>query len=141
MQPLPVPAPRALRRKTKRILKAGEVFDGRARVTGIEPRELLRVDDSTFEAEVIRSRLPVVVDFYADWCAPCRVVEPTLRELSSRLAGRIKFTKVNVDEAAVVTRSYGIHAIPTYLFVEAGTERGREVGPIDAVAFRLILRK
>ncbi len=110
-------------------------------MTGIEPRELVRVDDSTFEAEVIRSRLPVVVDFYADWCAPCRVVEPTLRELSSRLAGRIKFTKVNVDEASVVTRSYGIHAIPTYLFVEAGTEKGREVGPIDPVAFRMILKR
>ncbi len=110
-------------------------------MTGIEPKELVRVDDSTFEAEVIRSRLPVVVDFYADWCAPCRVVEPTLRELSSRLAGRIKFTKVNVDEASVVTRSYGIHAIPTYLFVESGMERGREIGPIDPVAFRMILKK
>ncbi len=110
-------------------------------MTGSEPRDLIPVDDSTFEAEVIRCRLPVVVDFYANWCAPCRVVEPTLRELSIRLAGRIKFTKVNVDEAEVVTRSYGIHAIPTYLFVESGTERGREIGPIDPVAFRVILRK
>jgi thioredoxin len=138
---MPIPASCALGRETKRILKAGEEFDAPAHVTGTELRELIPVDDSTFEAEVIRSRLPVVVDFYADWCAPCRVVEPTLRELSSRLAGRVKFTKVNVDEASVVTRSYGIHAIPTYLFVEAGTERGREVGPIDPVAFRVILRK
>jgi thioredoxin len=110
-------------------------------VTNIESKEPVRVDDSTFEVEVIHSRLPVVVDFYADWCAPCKVVEPTLRELSSRLAGRIKFTRVNVDEATVVTRSYGIQAIPTYLFVESGTERGRETGPIDPVAFRAILKK
>ncbi len=110
-------------------------------MTGTELKELIVVDDSTFESEVIHSRLPVVVDFYADWCAPCRVVEPTLRELSSRLAGRIKFAKVNVDEAAAVTRSYGIHAIPTYLFVESGMEKGREIGPIDPVAFRVILRK
>jgi thioredoxin len=107
----------------------------------VERAELLTVDDATFEREVIRSALPVVVDFYAEWCAPCRVVEPTLRELSVRLAGRIKFAKVNVDEATVVTRSFGIHAIPTYLFVESGHERGREVGPLDPVAFRAILRR
>lgn len=102
---------------------------------------LIPVDDATFEVEVIRSRLPVVVDFYAEWCAPCRIAEPTLRDLSHRLSGRVKFAKVNVDEAEVVTRSFGIHAIPTYLFVESGTEKGREVGPIDPVVFRAILRK
>ncbi len=101
----------------------------------------ISVDDSTFEAEVIRSRLPVVVDFYAEWCAPCRIVEPTLRDLSHRLTGRVKFAKVNVDEVEVVTRSFGIQAIPTYLFVEAGAEKGREVGPIDPVAFRAVLRR
>ncbi len=103
--------------------------------------ELVRVDDATFEVEVIRSPLPVVVDFYADWCAPCRVLQPTLRELAARLLGRVKFAQVNVDEAEHTTRSFGIHAIPTYLFVESGTERGREVGPIDPVAFRAILRR
>jgi thioredoxin 1 len=102
---------------------------------------MVRVDDSTFEVEVIRSSLPVVVDFYADWCAPCRIIEPTLRELAARLSGRVKFAQVNVDEAEVVTRSFGIHAIPTYLFVESGTEKGREVGPIDPVAFRAILKR
>lgn len=103
--------------------------------------ELVQVDDTTFEAEVIRSRVPVVVDFYADWSAPCRGEEPVLVELSARLAGRIKFAKVNVDEASVVTRSYGIHSIPTYLFVAAGTERGREIGPLDPVAFRATLKR
>ena len=106
-----------------------------------ERGELVRVDDATFEIEVIRSPLPVVVDFYADWCAPCRVIEPTLRELAVRLSGRVKFAQVNVDEAEVVTRSFGIHALPTYLFVEAGAEKGREVGPIDPVAFRAVLKR
>jgi len=111
-------------------------------VDGLTERgELVRVDDATFEIEVIRSPLPVVVDFYADWCAPCRVIEPTLRELAVRLSGRVKFAQVNVDEAEVVTRSFGIHAIPTYLFVESGMEKGREVGPLDPVAFRTILRR
>ncbi|MGP8076897.1 MAG: thioredoxin family protein [Thermoplasmata archaeon] len=103
--------------------------------------EPIRVTDATFEREVIRSPVPVVVDFYADWCAPCRVAEPVLRDLSVQLGGRVKFAKVNIDEAAVVTRSYGIHSIPTYVFVEAGQEKGREVGSLDAVVFRQILRK
>jgi len=103
--------------------------------------ELVQVDDATFEAEVIRSRVPVVVDFYADWSAPCRGEESVLVELSNRWSGRVKFAKVNVDEASVVTRSYGIHSIPTYLFVAAGTERGREVGPLDPVAFRATLKR
>ncbi|HLM70051.1 MAG: thioredoxin [Candidatus Lutacidiplasmatales archaeon] len=103
--------------------------------------EPIRVTDATFEREVIRSPLPVVVDFYADWCAPCRVAEPLLKDLSAQLAGQVKFAKVNIDEAALVTRSYGIHSIPTYLFVQAGQEKGREVGTVDSVAFRQILRK
>jgi len=103
--------------------------------------EPVRVTDATFEREVIRSSLPVVVDFYADWCAPCRVAEPLLRDLSAQLTGRVKFAKVNIDEAALVTRSYGIHSIPTYVFVQAGQEKGREVGAMDSVAFRGILRR
>jgi len=103
--------------------------------------EPIRVTDATFEREVIRSPLPVVVDFYADWCAPCRVADPVLRDLSVQLAGRVKFAKVNIDEAALVTRSYGIHSIPTYVFVQAGQEKGREVGSVDPAMFRQIVRK
>ena len=106
-----------------------------------ERTEPIRVTDATFEREVIRSALPVVVDFYADWCAPCRVADPVLRDLSAQLAGRVKFAKVNIDEASLVTRSYGIHSIPTYVFVQAGQEKGREVGSMDPVAFRQIVRK
>jgi len=103
--------------------------------------EPIRVTDATFEREVIRSPLPVVVDFYADWFAPCRVADPVLRDLSVQLAGRVKFAKVNIDEAALVTRSYGIHSIPTYVFVQAGQEKGREVGSVDPAMFRQIVRK
>ncbi len=108
---------------------------------GTERALPVRVNDATFEEEVIRSRLPVVVDFYADWCVPCRVTEPVLVDLSQRLTGRVKFAKVNVDEATAVTRSFGIHSIPTYVFVADGAERGREVGPVDPVLFRSILRR
>ncbi len=102
---------------------------------------LLLVTDETFEREVIRSQLPVVVDFYADWCAPCRITEPILRELSIILAGRVKFAKVNVDESDTITRSFGIHSIPTYLFLDHGREKGREIGPVGSTEFRSILKR
>ena len=101
----------------------------------------VHVTDATFDAEVVHSPVPVVVDFYADWCAPCRVADPVLRDLSVQLAGRVKFAKVNIDEASLVTRSYGIHSIPTYVFVQSGQEKGREVGSMDPAAFRQIVRK
>jgi thioredoxin 1 len=101
----------------------------------------VEVSDQTFETEVIRSPLPVVVDFYAAWSVPCRLTQPMFIDLSNRLAGRIKFVTANIDESARVTRSYGIHAVPTYLFVDGGQERGREVGPLGAVEFRSVLRR
>jgi thioredoxin 1 len=102
---------------------------------------VILVTDETFDREVIHSPLPVVVDFYADWCAPCRTAEPVLAELSKSLYGRVKFTKVNVDESDAVTRSFGIHSIPTYLFVERGREKGREIGPVGPTEFRSILQR
>jgi thioredoxin 1 len=101
----------------------------------------VRVNDLTFEAEVLRVPGPVVVDFYAEWCLPCRATAPVVRDLSQRLAGRVKFATVDIDESAIVTRSYGIHSIPTYVFLEGGQEIGRTVGAIDAVAFRAALRR
>ena len=106
-----------------------------------EGSDPILVNDVTFEAEVIRSRLPVVVDFFADWSVPSRATEPVLRELSQRLAGRVKFTKVNVDESSAVAGSYGIHSIPTILFVHDGQEKGREVGPVNALELRSILKR
>ncbi len=106
-----------------------------------ESRELLLVTDDTFESEVLRSRIPVVVDFYADWCAPCRVAEPVLAQISRNLAGRVKFAKVNVDESGAVAQSYGITSIPTYLFVAGGREKGRELGLVAPTEFRTVLKR
>ncbi len=101
----------------------------------------VRVTDATFDQVVVRSPLPVVLDFTASWCVPCRGLRPTLEDLSQKLAGRVTFATADVDDAAGVTRSYGILALPTYLFLENGREKGRAVGPLDAVAFRWNLRR
>lgn len=102
---------------------------------------IVHVTDDTFEVEVIRSPLPVVVDFYADWCGPCRTAEPVLQQLSQNFVGRVKFTRVNVDESGSVSRSYGIHSLPTYLFLAKGREQGRELGTVPPTEFRSILRR
>ena len=106
-----------------------------------EPAGPVVVNDATFETEVIHSPLPVVVDFTADWCGPCRVTAPMMRDFSARLAGLVKFATVNIDDAAGITRSYGIHSIPTFLFLEDGQERRREVGPVGPLEFRSILKR
>lgn len=82
-----------------------------------------------------------MVDFYAEWCGPHREFIPLVQELAEQLAGRARFVDVNIDEAATVTRSYGIHTLPTFLFVESGRERARAVGAIDAKAFRAMVAR
>jgi thioredoxin 1 len=105
------------------------------------PGELVVVTDENFDSEVLRSPLPVVVDFSAGWCAPCRITEPVIRSLASHLAGQVKFVQADVDATRETARSFGVISIPTYLFLRNGIEQGREVGPVGPVEFRTILRR
>lgn len=82
---------------------------------------ILEIEDHSFESEVIESELPVVVDFWAPWCGPCRAIGPIVEELAGKYKGKIKFTKCNVDENPVTPSKYEVRAIPTLLFVKSGS--------------------
>jgi thioredoxin 1 len=80
----------------------------------------IHVSDATFEKAVLQSPLPVIVDFWAPWCGPCRMVAPVLDKLAKEYAGRLIVAKVNVDNDAQFAGRYGVQGIPTMLFVKSG---------------------
>ena len=77
-------------------------------------------NDSNFDQEVLHSDIPVMVDFYADWCGPCRMVSPIVEELAGQYTGKVKVGKLNVDESSAVARKYNVMSIPTLLFFKNG---------------------
>ena len=99
----------------------------------------LIVTDATFAADVERSPLPVLVDAWAAWCGPCRMIAPAIEELARELAGRVRVTKLNVDENPVTASRFDIRSIPTLLVIVGGREVDRIVGaePKQAIRGRL----
>jgi thioredoxin 1 len=86
------------------------------------------VTDANFESEVLKSDQPVLVDFWAPWCGPCRMVAPIVDELSDEYAGKVKFVKLNTDENVGTAARYGIRSIPTLLVFKAGEPVGQIIG-------------
>ena len=82
--------------------------------------KVLHVDNDSFKAEVLDSEIPVVVDFWAPWCGPCRMVGPVIEELAEEYGGKVKFVKLNTDEAREVAIKYGIMSIPTLKIFKGG---------------------
>lgn len=94
------------------------------------------VTDATFEQEVMRSNQTVLVDFWAPWCGPCRMVEPVVEKMAHELAGRLKIAKVNVDENPMTAQRYGIQSIPTMMVVKNGEIKDRWMGALPEPAIR-----
>ena len=90
--------------------------------------ELQHFDGATFETDVLRAAEPVVVDFYANWCPPCKMMEPVVEQLSTEFAGRVKIGKLNTDDNQDIAIRYGVMGIPTLGLFKAGKLVDRMVG-------------
>ncbi len=87
-----------------------------------------KVTDASFDADVVKSTLPVVVDFWAEWCGPCRMIAPALEEIAAEMAGKVKIVKLNVDENPKVAEKFGIRSIPTLMVFKGGELASTKTG-------------
>ena len=91
---------------------------------------LIDVTDQTFDAEVMKANIPVLIDMWAPWCGPCRMVEPILKKLSDKYQGKVKFCRMNIDENQKTPSQYHVMSIPNMLFIKSGKVVDTAVGAL-----------
>lgn len=99
------------------------------------------VTDKDFEGKVVKSGIPVLVDFWASWCGPCKMAEPVLEELSEAYKGKVEIAKLNVDENPASTGKYQVMSIPTTILFKQGKELGRQIGFAGKNIFEDLIKK
>ena len=93
-------------------------------------QSVIALSDASFENEVLKSDLPVLVDFWAEWCGPCKMIGPIVEEIANEYNGRLKVAKLNVDENAAVPAKHGIRGIPTLMIFKDGQVKATKVGAL-----------
>ncbi|HET9452292.1 MAG TPA: thioredoxin [Aggregicoccus sp.] len=103
--------------------------------------DVLNIGDGEFKKEVLESQQPVLVDFWATWCAPCRAIAPLIDDLATQYKGQVKVTKINIDDNQGTPQQYGIRSIPTLLVFKGGQVVEQIVGRVDKARIEGALRK
>ena len=101
-------------------------------------KKTIEINETNFDLEVLQSNQPVLVDFWAEWCGPCKMIAPVLGEIATEQAGRVKIVKVDVDSNPALAARFGIQSIPTLLYFAAGELRDKTIG---AISKKVILSK
>jgi thioredoxin 1 len=102
---------------------------------------LTQVNDKNFASEVLNSTLPVLVDFWATWCGPCRSISPIVEELAKEFTGKVKVTKLNVDESPATPSQYGVRGIPTLILFKGGKILDQIVGAVPKARLKSMIEK
>ncbi len=100
---------------------------------------VVQVSDKSFEADVLKSDLPVLVDFWAPWCGPCKLVAPAVEEIAADYAGRLKVAKMNVDENPMQAQKYGVRSIPALILFRDGDIVDQKIGAVSKAALALFV--
>lgn len=101
--------------------------------------KVIPVNDLNFESEVLKSEIPVLIDFSATWCQPCRAIAPLVDQLAGEYEGKVKVTAVDIDESPGMAQKYGIRGVPTLVMVKGGQVVGQQVGAVPKVKIAALI--